>query len=681
MKKTLLSFAFIAVAAMVSAAVKMDPVFGSHMVLQQGKPISFFGTGTPESTVTVDFNKKTVSVKVDAQGKWTAVFPAMKASKTPYEVNVTDGKTKIKLVDVLIGEVWFCSGQSNMSMPIGSKFVRGWSAKDCVQEVANANYPEMRFAVQKSAAVLNKKMPANTVGGWVKCTPQVAASLSATAYFFGRKLHKDLNIPIGLIRASWSGSAIEPWISNEGYHKFGPARDSQLVKKYSFDEAGRIKYEEQEQQRFSKEMAEWHKLYEAAGAAAKAKSASWSKVDLDESAWKAATLQFPRLYLTRWFRVKFTIPAQMQGKTVTLTMPKVAEKADIFLNGKRIAAWNAEDREDTKKVKMEIPSAQAENVIAVRGEYFYPSAARQQMHELHTKTFVICGKSRFAVRKNWKMQDEFICSKRDTAKKAAPEFILTPYVTHQFHSKMYNGMVDAWTRLPIRGVIWYQGCTNIGSMRYYPLLKTLISDWRTKWNDPEMPFMIVQLAGRGSPGQKEWKNSNPNKPYGNALTRDIQQQMMKIKNVGVACTVDIGEIDTAHPANKQDVGKRLALEAERIVYGKNIVSRGPLFESATPENNAIRVTFKYAESGLKTSDGKAPGAFAVAGADKKFVWAQAKIDGKTVLVSSPAVKAPKYVRYAYAGFRGDCNLQNVEGLPAYPFRSDSVDYSRFIGNR
>ena len=676
MKKTLLSLALIAVAAMVSAAIELDPVFGSHMVLQQEKPISFFGKGTPGSNVTVNFNNKTVSVKVDVQGRWTAVFPAMKGAKTPYEVNVTDGKTKIKLVDILIGEVWFCSGQSNMSMPIGKKFVKGWSVRNCETEVANANYPEMRFAVQKGVSSLNKKMPANNVEGWIKCTPAVAHSLSATAYFFGRKLHKDLNIPIGLIRASWSGSAIEPWISNEGYHKFGPTIDSQLVKKYSFDEAGRIKYEEQEQLRFSKEMAQWHKLYESAGAAAREKSASWSNVNIDESAWKPATLRFPRIYLTRWFRVKFTLPAKMQGKTITLSMAKVAEKADIFLNGKRIAGWNADDPECTKKVSIEIPTAQLENVIAVRGEYFYPTIARQQMLDLFRKTFVLSGKTKFAVHKNWMMQDEFACVKKNTANKVVPEFIRKPYLSHQFHSKMYNGMVDGWIRLPIRGVIWYQGCSNIGTMRYYPLLKTLISDWRVKWNEPELPFMIVQLAGRGYAGQKDWKNSDPNRPYGNALTRDIQQQMMKIKNVGVACTVDIGEIDTGHPANKQDVGKRLALEAERIVYGKKIVSRGPLFESAKPENNAIRVTFQYAENGLKTADGKAPGAFAVAGADKKFVWAQAKIDGKTVLVSSPSVKAPCYVRYAYAGFRVDCNLQNAEGLPAYPFRSDSVDYSQ-----
>ncbi len=673
--KKFLSLFLATVSIVMFATVKMDPVFGSHMVLQQEKPISFFGTAAPNSKVTVEFNSKTVSAEVDAQGRWTAVFPAMKASKTPYTVSVTDGKTTIKLDDILIGEVWFCSGQSNLSMPIGKKFVRGWSAQNCEEEVANANYPEMRFAVQKSVASHNRILPANNVDGWFKCTPEVAHTLSATAYFFGRKLHQDLDIPIGLIRASWSGSAIEPWISNDGYHKFGPEKDSQLVKKYAFDDAGRIEYEKKEQERFSKEMSEWHKLYESAGAAAKTKSASCSDVNTDDSAWPAANLRFPRLYLTRWFRVKFTLPAQMQGKNITLTMPKIAEKADIYLNGKCIAHWNAEAPEDTKKVNIEIPSAELENVIAVRGEYFYPSAARQQMLDLFRKTVITCGKSRFTVFKNWKMQDEFACAKKLTGNKSAPEFIQKPYLNHQFQSEKYNGMVDGWTRLPIRGVIWYQGCSNIGTMHYYPLLKTLISDWRAKWNEPEMPFMIVQLAGRGFPGQKDWINSDPNKPYGNALTRDIQQQMMKLPNVGVACTIDIGDIGSAHPANKQDVGKRLALEAERIAYGKNIVSRGPLFESATPENNAIRVTFKYAENGLKTSDGKDPGAFAVAGADKKFVWAQAKIDGKTVLVSSSSVKAPRYVRYAYTGFRGDCNLQNAEGLPAYPFRSDSVDYS------
>ena len=676
MKIILSSIILIAVTTMVSATVKLDPVFGSHMVLQQEKPISFFGTAIPNSKVIVIFNNKKVETNVDAHGKWIAVFPAMKGSKTAYELKVTNGKTTIKLVDILIGEVWFCSGQSNMSMPIGKKFVIGWSAQNCEQEVANANYPEMRFAVQKSVVSLYKKLPANNPDGWIKCTPQVAHSLSATAYFFGRKLHKDLNVPIGLIRASWSGSAIEPWISPEGYHKFGLPRYSKLVKQYSFDEAGRIKYEKQEQERFSKQMAQWYKLYEAANGPSKAKSASWMNVNFDDSSWKKANPGYPRTYLTRWFRVKFTIPAQMKNQTITLTMPKIAEKADIYFNGKLVANWNAYDLEENKKVNVNIPSAQVENVIAIRGEHFYPSNARVQMHAIFRHTIITCNKTKVYIRKNWKMQEEFSCTKKQTAKQSAPEFIRKPYLNHQFYTLKYNGMVDGWTRLPIRGVIWYQGCSNISSMHYYSLLKTLIFDWRSKWNDPNLPFMIVQLAGRGYPGQKDWKNSDPNKPYGNALTRDIQQQMMKLNNVGVACAIDIGVINNAHPANKQDVGKRLALEAERIVYGKKIVSRGPLFKFAKQENNVMRVIFDYADNGLKTSDGKEVGAFAIAGADKKFVWAQAKIDGNTVVVSSPAVKEPKFVRYAYTGFRGDCNLQNAEGLPAYPFRSDSVDFSK-----
>ena len=186
-----------------------------------------------------------------------------------------------------------------------------------------------------------------------------------------------------------------------------------------------------------------------------------------------------------------------------------------------------------------------------------------------------------------------------------------------------------------------------------------------------MPFIIVQLAGYEPAHAKDWKTYDPNKPSGYALTRDIQMKMLALKNVGLATAIDIGEVANIHPANKQDVGKRLALEARRIAYGENIVSEGPIFDKAVPEGDSIRVFFKNVSGNLKTSDGQAPGAFAVAGEDRKFVWAEAKLDGKTVVVSSPDVKSPKFVRYAYAGYRGDCNLQNPEGLPAYPFISDA----------
>ena len=684
MKKQIWTIAFTLLAAGAFAAVKLDTVFSSNMVLQQQRPISFFGTADPGAEVKVQFNGKTVAAKAAENGSWKADFPAMQAGSTPYTVTVTDGKTKIELKDVLIGEVWFCSGQSNMQMPIGQKFRRGWSALNCEQEVANAKYPEIRYAFQTLVPSHNVPLPAQYrfASGWVKCSPETAHYFSAVSYFFGRKLYQDLKVPIGLINASWGGTKIEPWISQEGYKAFGPASDLKLVEQFKIDAAAKKAYEEKEAKRFADAMKAWHPLFEAAGADARAKARSWSNVDFDDSAWNPASEAVPRTYAVRWFRLKFDLPKNLRGKTVTLKLNKVAEKADLWLNGERIAGWNADDLESAKSVNVTLKPEQfnqtSANVLAIRGEYFHGAACRGQLRTLlRSGVSLSAGPARTALAKGWKMNDEFACTAAQTGKKTAPLYVQFPYQSHQFQSNLYNGMVAAWTRLPVRGVIWYQGCSNSGRIHYYPLHKTLIADWRARWNNPEMPFLIVQLAAFEPARAKTWQTADPNQPSGYPLTRDIQQRMMiELPNVGLACAIDIGEPSNIHPANKQDVGKRLALEAERIAYGKNIVSRGPLFESAKPEGNAIRVTFKYADGGLKTSDGKAPGAFAVAGADGKFVWAEAKIDGKTVLVSSPKVKEPRFVRYAYAGYRGDCNLQNAEGLPAYPFRSDAVDYSK-----
>ena len=684
MKKQIWTTALALLAACAFAAVKLDTVFSSNMVLQQERPITFFGTADPGAEVKVEFDGKTVSAKAGENGKWKAEFPAMKAGSTPYTVTVTDGKEKIELKDVLIGEVWFCSGQSNMQLPVGKKFQRGKTASNCEKEVAAANYPEIRYAYQFRIPSHNAPLPAKyaLASGWVKCSPETAHYFSAVSYFFGRKLYQDLKVPIGLINASWGGTKIEPWISQEGYKAFGPASDLKLVEQFKIDAAAKKAYEEKEAKRFADGMKAWHPLFEAAGADARAKAQAWSNADFDDSAWKTATETAPAGYTVRWFRLKFTLPKNLRGKDVTFKLGKVAEKADLWLNGKRIAGWNADDPDPAKTVKITLKADQldqtAANVLAVRGEYFHGAACRGQLRNLlRVGASLSAGSARLPLAKGWKMNDEFACRPAQTGKKAAPMYIRVPYASHLFQSNLYNGMVAAWTRLPVRGVIWYQGCSNNGRIHYYPLHKTLIADWRARWNNPEMPFLIVQLAAFEPGRAKTWQTADPNQPSGYPLTRDIQQRMMiELPNVGLACAIDIGEPANIHPANKQDVGKRLALEAERIAYGKKIVSRGPLFESAKPEGSAIRVTFKYADSGLKTSDGKAPGAFAVAGADGKFVWAEAKIDGKTVLVSSPKVKEPKFVRYAYAGYRGDCNLQNAEGLPAYPFRSDAVDYSK-----
>ena len=662
------------------ADLKVDPVFSSNMVLQQQKPIAFFGTADKGDEITVEFNGQAVSAKVNENGKWRAEFPAMEASSMNRNVRITDGKKVVELKDILIGEVWFCSGQSNMQMPIGAKFKRGWSAQNCEQEVADAKYPEIRYAFQRLVSSHNQLRPAvyERANGWVKCDPSVAHYFSATAYFFGRKLHQDLKVPVGLINASWGGTKMEPWISDEGYTAAGIESDLKQIHRFRMDADEKKVFEANEANRFADQMTVWHLLFEAAGKLAKMDAQGWSAADFNDSAWEAAKTQQTPKYVARWYRKSFELPQNMKGKTIHFAMNKCGEKADVYLNGKRIAGWEANAPESKKTIRLNLPASEwnqnGKNVLAIRGEYFYNWQSRGQMENVINRANLFVGKARQSLYGGWKMKDEFSCTAKETAGKKVPGFIYVPYKTSQFQSNLYNGMVDAWTKLPVRGVIWYQGCSNAGQPHYYLLHKALIADWRAKWNNPEMPFIIVQLAGYDPGRQNNWATADATNVSGYALTRDIQQQMLNIPNVGLACAIDIGEAANIHPANKQDVGKRLALEAERIAYGKDIVSRGPLFVSATPEGGAMRVNFLYAD-GLKTSDGKAPGAFAVAGADKRFVWADTKIDGNSVVVSSPKVPNPKYVRYGYAGYRGDCNLQNGADLPAYPFRSDAYDYS------
>ena len=683
MRKFLIIFAAAFLLTSSFAALKLDTVFSSNMVLQQQYPIAFFGTADEGCVVKVEFNGKSVSALTDKNGNWRAEFPAMKAGKTNYTVKISDEKSQIELKDVVIGEVWFCSGQSNIGMRIGRTYRRGSTATNCTWEVANANYPEIRYAFQKRCSSPATEAPAQYASGngWVKCSPKVASDFSATAYFFGRELYKDLDIPIGLISAAVGGSAIQPWISLDGFKAANIRQDFKGMEEF-FDggTTGQQNYLTKERVRYKEAMKKWQPLFEKAGEKAKQEASTWQNADFDDSSWEKAVQKIiSTQYIVRWYRTKFKVPSAMKGKTINFYMDKGGEKVDVWLNGKSIAAWETYTPEEEKKVRLQITPEElnqnGENVLAVRAVYLYGwvSSAMRDNVIFHSHFFLDKAKTNF--NHKWKMKDEFVCTHKETSGIRVPPF-LSYESLHTFPTNLYNGMVAAWTKLPVRGVIWYQGCSNSGQEHYYPLHKALITDWRAKWNNPSMPFLIVQLAGYEPSQAKTWQTSDPNVPYGFALTRDIQQQMLKIPNVGLACTIDIGEADNIHPGNKQDVGKRLALEAKRMVYGKKIVSRGPLFKSATPENGTIRVYFENAANGLKTSDGLAPGAFAVAGADKKFVWADAKIDGNSVVVSSPKVAAPKYVRYAYAGYRGDCNLQNAEGLPAYPFRSDAIDYSK-----
>ena len=671
MKRTLAFATLLALASSALAAIKLDPVFTSNMVLQQQMPISFFGTSVGASKITATFHGETVETEPAPDGSWKVTFPAKEASHENFTAVFTDGTDTVKLDDILIGEVWFCSGQSNMAMPIGKTPRHGWSAKDCEKVVAEANYPEIRYAYQRLTKSALKKLPARytNADGWVKCSPDTAHYFGAAAYFFGLELHKTYNVPVGLINASWGGTRIQPWISYEGYVNAGLMTEAEAFKKADMNEQEMKEFTETEYKRFTDELSAWHSRYFQLRLP-EAKNDEWSKPDFNDSDWKATSHLDREKCFVLLSRCPFQIPERFKGKAILLSIPTIADVADVYLNGEKVLSWDTKTSLPRKSgdLRIGVDKIQDNNVLAIRSEHFYGQYYWQQINSITSGITIGINNDRQAV-KGWKTKVEYSCPRKDIA--SLPRFAYLPFADHQFYSHLYNSMVDAWTKLPVRGVIWYQGCSNAGQPSYLKYHKALINDWRAKWNNPDMPFIIVQLAGYEPAHAKDWMTYDPNKPSGYALTRDIQMKMLALKNVGLACTIDIGEAANIHPANKQDVGKRLALEARRIAYGEDIVSQGPIFDKAVPEGETIRVFFKNLTGDLKTSDGKAPGAFAVAGEDRNFFWADAKLDGKTVIVSSPNVKSPKFVRYAYAGYRGDCNLQNQEGLPAYPFLSDA----------
>ena len=631
------------------AKVKLPGFFSDNMVLQREAPVKIWGWADKNEPVQVRFNGQVKETKANRTGEWSILLDPMSAGG-PYTLTVEGKDNRIDCGNILVGEVWLCSGQSNMEWIVTN------SAR-ADQEIADAsNYPEIR------ALNVTKKMhcipQTDFQGEWEVCSPETVGGFSAVAYFYARSLYRELGVPIGIINSSWGGTDIECWISPDAYAQL----PDKIKIPYNQELIDAVHCSVEENNGNMEAYTEGF-VYD------KGMHQNWYAPDADDASWMDINMPNPwneaPLVNTDgvvWFRGSFCLPESAKGPA-TLCLGQIDDNDICWINGTKVGSTKGWGIHRRYAVPENILKS-GENSIVVRvtdemgggGFLATPEQFRIEWNEGEPVNVNLSGKWKYA---------------QGVSDEDFRKMLLNP---NNIHSLLYNAMIHPLVPMTIKGVIWYQGCSNAGQPHYYPLHKALIADWRARWNNPKMPFLIVQLAGFEPGRAKTWQTADATRVSGYALTRDIQQQMLNIPNVGLACAIDIGEAANIHPANKQDVGKRLALEAERIAYGMDVVSQGPLFLSASPEKGAIRVRFRNVDGGLKTSDGKAPGAFAIAGADKKFVWADAKIDGKDVLVSSPKVKDPKYVRYAYAGYRGDCNLQNREGLPAYPFRSDAYDY-------
>jgi sialate O-acetylesterase len=631
------------------AKVKLPSVFGNNMVFQQKTKVWIWGKSEAGKTVSVNASwaKSGVSTVADKSGNFK-IGITTPSFGGPYAVTIDDGE-KTVLNDVLIGDVWVCSGQSNMEMPLA-----GWGKIDNYeQEIKDANYPKIRLLqadhVTSNVPLADAKVWA---GGWKTCTPKNIPEFSSVAYFFAREVFKKTGIPIGLIHTSWGGTIAEAWTSAETLKTIPDFVAAVRKIENSVKEDNAPSVEEQ--------LVTWSKSVLANDAGLKGGDAGWQSASFDATSWKSITLPanwesngMDNIDGVVWFRKSINIPESWAGKEVKLNLGPIDDNDVTFVNGVKVGetVGYGNDRVYT------IPAEKVKSgpfVIAIRvtdtggGGGIYGGQNVLTMSSTTGEKISLSGEWKFKLGLDFKNIAPMPGSNDGPNRTTV----------------LYNAMIHPYLQFPIKGAIWYQGESNADrANQYRTLFPAMIKDWRKSWNQPTFPFYFVQLANfmkvETEPVASAW-----------AELRDAQKQTLSLPNTGMAVAIDIGNDLDIHPKNKQDVGKRLALIALAKDYGVNIPFTGPVYKSQQITGNSVKLTFTGIESGLKTKDGGAVKGFIVAGKDQKFHWADAKIVGNQVIVTSAEVADPVSVRYAWAN-NPVCNLVDGSGLPASPFKTDN----------
>jgi len=624
------------------AEPSLPHLFSDHMVLQRGMPISVWGWGDPGERITVSLGANTVETVASGAGQWKTALPAM-SEGGPFTVLVR-GKKNITFKDVLIGEVWLASGQSNMTYSLSG-------ATGAAEEIPKANYDEIRFfTVPKKIALKSQDdtLPAT----WQICTPDSAKTFSAVSYFFARDLHKALNIPIGIILSAWPGTAAEEWTDQDSL-----AREPILQPILQRWESA-----SPEAKTFAAQPAAISLRFddfELLPAAAASRASSFS--NFDDGTARTAT---GGIWEYDWY--------ETPGTVFELVAPGRGDRGYAAqISGTIDAAgssrWQATFKSDQSPADLR---EYAGVRFWVRGSGLFQL---QTLQPTITDWDNYAGAT-FRATPEWKQSTVWFKDLKQAGWGVVQPFTPGSLTGLRINcmpgledperppSGLYNAMIAPLQSYLIRGAIWYQGESNTWrAYQYRTLLPVLIEGWRRAWTEPEFPFLIVQLPNQGSSpdlGESIW-----------AELREAQLLTAKtIAHTGLAVTIDVGEEKNLHPPRKAEIGQRLAQWALGTTYGEKIVYSGPLYDSFTIAGDTMRVRFQHTGGGLQARGDTLKG-FAIAGADRKFHHANARIEGNEVVVSSPEVAAPAAVRYAWAN-SPDCNLHNKEGFPASPFRTD-----------
>ena len=642
-----LGFLFLAAARADDAKPFLHSLFSDGAVLQRDAQVPVWGWATPGEKITVEFGGQRKTAAAGADGKWMAKLDAMKASAEPRELHISSSSSThqpLTISNILVGDVWICSGQSNMEMGIGNCNAPG--------EIASANFPQIRLLTIQKAV---KYEPIETTPcKWLECSPQTVAAngwggFSAAGFFFGRELYKSLNIPIGLIHSSWGGTICEAWASADGLAPLADFKDrlESVQKTAASKRAGK-----------SDDTGEaWYAKNDPGT------RDGWAKPDADDSSWKNADVSkpweqngLPDYDGLGWYRKSFDAPAEWAGKDLTLSLGAIDDADTTFFNGAIVGSKDVWNAERVYKIPGKLVKA-GRNVIAVRVLDNQGNGGMYGNTALLHVSLAGNPQSDIALVEGWKLKDSAPLAKLNGRPTGTDDN--NPNVS----TVLFNGMIAPLLPFAIKGAIWYQGESNGGrGKQYRQLLESMIQDWRTHFGVGDFPFYIVSLANfqqsKTEPGDDAWAE----------LRESQMRTAAEWPNCGLALAIDIGDAADIHPKNKMEVGRRLALAALAQTYGQKIEFSGPWYRDMKTEDGKIRLTFDHAD-GLAAKGDKLTG-FAIAGEDKKFVWADAKIEGKTVIVSSDKIAKPVAVRYAWES-NPVCNLYNAAGLPAVPFRTDT----------
>jgi len=617
----------------------VSPVFDDHMVLQRDKPNTIWGWTKPNTEVRMEVAGKGIQTVSSDDGRWSIRFTPPPAGG-PYTV-VLDGPERRELRDVLVGDVWLCSGQSNMEFGLARS-----NGGD--EAIKRAHRPGIRlFTVGSQVGYRPLPVPK---GSWKTCAPETAAGFSAVGYHFGLRIHEDQKVPVGLVQCAIGGTPAESWTSAETLRPLGdfnqPLDEVALLRDRGGPQYGNF-------------IAHWYEEHDRGQ-----KDNAWFSPDLDDSSWSPVTLHdgfaklgVPDTPAVVYFRktIKLSENAPTRGARVQLG---IVERMDtVHINGRWIgaSAWVENPRNHT------IPEGvlrAGENSIVIRVLKSQPDGGFRSPPG-HLK-IVLGDKSEIPLSGEWRGKLSVDARPPHPLPAGFENWPVMPSV-------LYNGMIAPLVPMSLTGVIWYQGEANAGRAdQYRKLLPAMIGDWRRTFGQGDIPFYIVSLAAfmphRDQPGG----------PAGWAEFRDAQAHVAaSVKNSALALAIDKGDANDIHPRDKREVGERLALCALAGHYGKDIPHSGPVFRSSEPlpSGDALRITFDHADSGL-SARGEAVEEFSIAGDDLKWAWARARLEGNSVIVKSPAVPRPKFVRYAWQS-NPKATLYNQAGLPAVPFRTDA----------